>query len=147
MAKRLGIGVVGAGFNGTFHIRSFVGVRNADILGVSSRTLEKAEKAAKVARDLGVGEAKAYKSVTDMVKAPGIDAIWICSPNTTRIEVMEEIAAAGKGKLLGIACEKPLGRNVKEAKRVVELGKGFNTGYLENQVFCPMAARGKQVVW
>ena len=118
MAKRLGIGVVGAGFNGTFHIKSFVGVRHADILGVCSRTLEKAEIAAKVARDLGVGEAKAYKSVTEMVKAPEIDAIWICSPNTTRIEVMEEIAAAGKGKLLGIACEKPLGRNVKEAKRV-----------------------------
>jgi predicted dehydrogenase len=147
MTKPLGIGVVGAGFNGTFHIKSFVGVRHADILGVSSRTLEKAEKAAKVARDLGVGEAKAYKSVTDMVKAPEIDAIWICSPNTTRIEVMEEIVAAGKGKLLGIACEKPLARNVKEAKKVVELAKGFNTGYLENQVFTPMTVRGKQVLW
>jgi predicted dehydrogenase len=147
MAKRLGIGVVGAGFNGTFHIKSFLGVRNADILGVTSRTIEKAEKAAKVARDLGVGEAKAYKTVTDMVKAPEIDAIWICSPNTTRIQVMEEIAAAGKGKLLGIACEKPLARDVKEARRVVELAKGFNTGYLENQVFAPMVTRGRQVIW
>jgi predicted dehydrogenase len=147
MAKRLGIGVIGGGFNGRFHIKSFVGVRAADVLGVCSRTIEKAESAAKLARDLGVGEAKAYKTITDMVKSPDIDAIWVCSPNHVRIETMEEIVHAGKGKLLGIACEKPLARNVQEAKRVVELAKGFNTGYLENQVFCPMSQRGKQVLW
>jgi predicted dehydrogenase len=147
MTKRLGVGIVGAGFMGTFHIKSFVGVRNADVLGVCSRTLEKAEKAAKLARDLGVGEAKAYKSVAEMVKAPGIDAVWIVSPNTTRLEVLEEVVHAGKGKLVGIACEKPLARTVKEAKRVVELGKGFNNAYLENQLFTPMTVRGKQVLW
>src|SRR5438105_4121534 len=67
MAKRLGVGVIGAGFNGRFHIKSFVGVRHADVLGVCSRTIEKAESAAKLARDLGVGEAKAYGSITDMI--------------------------------------------------------------------------------
>src|SRR3981081_2098262 len=139
MAKRLGIGVIGAGFIGGMHIKSFVGVRTADVLGVTSRTFEKAEKDAKLARDLGVGQAKAYRTITDMVKAPEIEAIWICAPNITRIEVLEEIVAAGKGKLIGIACEKPLARTVKEARRVVELAEGFNTGYLENQVFSPMA--------
>jgi predicted dehydrogenase len=147
MGKRLGIGVVGAGFVGTFHIKSFISVRNADILGVTSRTMEKAEKAAKVARDLGVGEAKAYPSITEMVKAPGIDAVWVCSPNPSRIEVMEEIVQAGKGKLLGIACEKPLARNVAEAMKVVDLAKEFNTGYLENQVYAPMVSRGKDILW
>jgi predicted dehydrogenase len=147
MGKRLGIGVVGAGFVGTFHIKSFISVRDADILGVTSRTMEKAEKAAKVARDLGVGEAKAYPSITEMLKAPGIDAVWVCSPNPSRIEVMEEIVQAGKGKLLGIACEKPLARNVAEAKKVVDLAKGFNTGYLENQVYAPMVSRGKDILW
>src|SRR5436190_21841070 len=106
MAKRLGIGLIGAGFNGRFHIKSFLGIRNADILGVCSRTIEKAESAAKLARDMGVGEAKAYKTITDLVKAPDIDAVWVCSPNPVRIETMEEIVHAGKGKLLGIACEK-----------------------------------------
>jgi predicted dehydrogenase len=147
MARRLGVGFIGAGFNSLFHIKSWVGVRNADVLGVTSRTFEKAEKAAKLARELGVGECKAYKSVSDMVKAPEIDAVWISTPNTARLEIMEEVVHAGKGKLLGIACEKPLARNVKEAKRMVELGKGFNTGYLENQVFCPMTVRGKEVLW
>ena len=45
MAKRLGIGIVGGGFVGRFHIRSFAGVRDADILGVVSRTQPKAEVA------------------------------------------------------------------------------------------------------
>src|SRR5437868_14524358 len=100
MGKRLDIGIVGAGFIGTLHIKSLAGVRNADVLGVTSRTFEKAEKAAQLARDLGVGDAKAYRTITDMVKAPEIEAIWICAPNTIRIEVLEEIVAAGKGKLI-----------------------------------------------
>jgi predicted dehydrogenase len=82
-----------------------------------------------------------------MVKAPGIDAIWICVPNFARIAVMEEIAALGKGKIVGIACEKPLARNVAEAKRMVELSKGFLHGYLENDLFMPPVVRGKDALW
>lgn len=48
-----------------------------------------AEEAAALARKLNVGDAKPYKTITDMVADPYIDAIWICSPNFTRIEVME----------------------------------------------------------
>ena len=147
MSKRLGVGIIGGGFNGTFHIKGFAGVRHADVLGVVSRTKESAEKAAKLCRDLEVGDAKAFGSITEMVKAPEIDAVWVCSPNFNRVEVIEEIARAGKGKLKGIACEKPLARNVKEARQVVELAKGFNTGYLENQVYCPMVVRGKEILW
>jgi predicted dehydrogenase len=35
-----------------------------------------------------------------MIANPDIDALWICAPNCTRIEVMEEIVSAiesGKG--------------------------------------------------
>ena len=35
-SKRLGIGIVGSGFNAQFHLRSFVGVRDADIRGIWS---------------------------------------------------------------------------------------------------------------
>lgn len=150
--KRLGIGLVGAGFVAKFHLRSFVGVRDADVLGIVSRTEKRAEDAAALARQLGVGEAKVYKSITEMVASPEIDAIWICSPNYTRIEVMEEIVHAvlsGKGELIGVACEKPLARNVKEARRMLELVQkaGLLDGYLENQVFAPAVRRGKDIIW
>ncbi len=150
--KRLGIGIVGAGFVARFHIRSFVGVRDADILGIVSRTEKRAEEAAALARELGVGEARVYKSITEMVASPEIDALWICSPNYTRLEVMEEITEAvisGKGELIGVACEKPLGRNVSEAKKMLELARKANLldGYLENQVFAPAVVRGKHIIW
>jgi predicted dehydrogenase len=150
--KRLGVGIVGGGFVGRFHIRSFVGVRDADVLGVMSRSLESAAGAVRLARELAVGEAKIHRSVTDMVADPAIDALWICAPNFTRIEVMEEIVHAvesGKGRLVGVACEKPLGRNFAEARRMLELVQkvGLLDGYLENQLFSPGVVRGKQIVW
>lgn len=150
--KRLGIGIVGAGFVSRFHIRSFVGVRDADITGIVSRSESRAEEAASLARKLGVGDPKLYKTVTAMVASPEVDAIWICAPNYTRLENMEEIVEAinsGKGELIGVACEKPLGRNVREAKKMLELVQkaGLLDGYLENQVFAPTVVRGKQIIW
>ncbi len=151
--KQLGIGFVGGGFVGKFHIRSWVGVRDADVLGIVGAPNDKtAEEAAALARKLNLGEAKPYKTITDMVADPNIDAIWICSPNFTRIEVMEEIAQAiqaGKGELIGVCCEKPLGRNVAEAKKMLELVQKIDLldGYLENQCFSPTVVRGKDIVW
>ena len=149
--KRIGIGIVGGGFIARFHIRSWVGVRDADILGVVGKD-DTAEDAASLARELNVGEAKSYPSITGMIADPNIDALWICAPNFTRIEVMEEIVHAletGKGELIGIACEKPLGRNVAEAKKVLELSQRSQLldGYLENQVFAPAIVRGKEIAW
>ena len=150
--KRLGVGFVGGGFVARFHIRSFQSVRDADVLGVVSRADPTAEEAAALARELGVGDAKAYDSITDMVADPAIDAIWICAPNFARLEVMNEIVHAiesGVGQLKGIACEKPLGRNAAEARRMLQLAErvGLLHGYLENQLFSPGVVRGRDIVW
>ena len=128
MKKSIGIGFVGGGFITRFHIQSLIGVRNCEVLGVMSRTKSSAEQSAALARTIGVGEAKAFETVSDMVTDPNIDAIWICAPNFTRIEIMEEIVDSienGKGELIGVTCEKPLGRNVKEAKKEIEKNSTF----------------------
>ena len=57
----LGIGFVGSGFITRFHIRSFEAVRDADVLGVWSPNAERAGEAAAVAREIGVGEARASR--------------------------------------------------------------------------------------
>ena len=150
--KRLGVGIIGAGFVSKFHIRSWIGVRDADINGIVSLDEKMGQEAAALAKNLGVGEPKLFKSVAEMVADPSIDAVWICAPNFARIANMEEIAntiQTGKGELLGIACEKPLGRNVAEAKRMVELVKkaGVLDGYLENQCFSPAITRGRNIIW
>jgi predicted dehydrogenase len=149
---RLGVGFVGSGFNTKFHIRGWAGVRDADVRGVWSPNAKNAAETAKYARELDVGDAKPFKSIADMVADPSIDAIWLSGPNHARIENVEEIVHAvekGKGKLKGVACEKPLARNVAEAKRVVELVKkiGVPTGYLENQLFAPQVEAGRNLIW
>ncbi len=149
---RLGVGFIGSGFNARFHIQSWTGVRDADVLGVFSPNSAHAEGAAALARTLNVGEAKAYSSIADMVEDPGIGAIWLCGPNQARVQNVEEIVETlnkGRGELKGVACEKPLARTVSEARQVAELIKGveLNHGYLENQLFTPHLVRGRELIW
>ncbi|MFM8781874.1 MAG: Gfo/Idh/MocA family protein [Gemmatimonadota bacterium] len=152
MPASLGVGFIGSGFNTRFHLQAWQGVRDADVLGVWSPNKTNAASAAKLARDLDVGPARAYKSINEMVADPAIDALWLCGPNQARIENVEEIVHAikrGKGTLRGIACEKPLARNVAEAQEVLRLVKsvGLKTGYLENQLFAPHVEAGKKLLW
>jgi predicted dehydrogenase len=150
-SKRLGIGFIGSGFITRFHIRSWLAVRDADVRGVWSPHRGRAEEAAALARELRVGEARAFATLEAMVEDPAIDCIWMCGPNFARVENMEQIAATlGRGaRLVGVACEKPLGRNAAEANRMVEIVEktGLLHGYLENQLFAPAVERGKTIVW
>jgi predicted dehydrogenase len=150
--ERLGVGFVGSGFNARFHMQAFRAVRDADVLGVFSPNKKNAESAAAYARSIDVGNAKAYRSISEMVHDPAIDAIWLTGPNHARIENIEEIVAAvesGRGTLRGIACEKPLARNVAEARQVAKLVQraGIRNGYLENQLFAPHVETGKALLW
>jgi predicted dehydrogenase len=135
--QRLRLGIIGAGFITHFQARAVQQLRNIDIAGITSRTRASAESAAAYARDLGVGEAVVYDSVAEM--ANHVDAIAIYAPNFARVELMEQIAAAVKGgaPVKGVICEKPLGRNLREARRLVELAEeaGLLTAYFENQIF------------
>ncbi len=81
-----------------------------------------------------------------------VDAIWILSPNDTRLDVMRTIHAAvkaGRCALAGVACEKPLARNLAEAREMLRLAEdaGLSHGYLENQVFSTAVERGKDIIW
>jgi predicted dehydrogenase len=149
---RLGVGIVGSGFNARFHLQAFRAVRDADVLGVWSPTATHAVETAALARRLDVGEARPFRSIAEMVADPAIDALWVCGRNDARVGNLEEVADAitrGPGQLKGIACEKPLARNVAEAMRVVELAEraGVMHGYLENQVFAPAVTQGRAILW
>ncbi len=152
MKKKLGIGFIGSGFITRFHIKSFVAVRDADVLGVWSPNTQHAEEAAAIAREQRVGDCRAFNSIEEMVASPEIDAIWLCGPNHKRLENLEAIVKtvkSGKGSLVGIAIEKPLARNAAEAKRAIELieESGLLHGYLEDQLFEPSVVRGRDIIW
>src|SRR5687768_3093842 len=104
--ERLGIGVIGSVFNARFHLQSLRAVLDADVLGIWSPNRQNAESAATFAREIDVGRAKPYRSISEMVNDPDIDAIWITGPNHARVENVEEIVAclqSGSGTLAGIA--------------------------------------------
>jgi predicted dehydrogenase len=66
-----------------------------------------------------------------------------------RFEEIVHAIKKGKGTLRGLACEKPLARNVAEAEEVARLARSvkLRTGYLENQLFAPHVEAGKQLLW
>ncbi len=148
----LGIGFVGAGFMNRFHVQSLVGVRDCHVSGVFSPTRASVDALCALSHALGLGEPAMHGSIADLVADPGVDAIWIASTNDTRVAVVEEIVDAvtgGRGELVGVAIEKPLARNLAEARRIIELidSTPLLHGYLENQIFEPAIVRGKEIIW
>jgi predicted dehydrogenase len=148
----LGIGLVGSGFIGNFHAQSLVGVRHADVVAIQSRNATTAGQLADRCRAMGVGDPTTTTDLVELVRDPRVDAIWVTAPNHVRVEMIETICeevASGRAELVGIAIEKPLARNLAEAKRVVDAieGAGVLGGYLENQLFAPGLTRSHEIVW
>ncbi|WP_065373250.1 Gfo/Idh/MocA family protein [Ensifer adhaerens] len=150
--QTLRVGFVGSGFIAHFHLKSMIGVRNVEVTGVFSRKPENREKFAKEVADLGLGTCRTHGNLEALLTADDVDAIWILSPNYTRLDVMRTLHAAvkdGRSTVFAVACEKPLARTVAEAREMLSLAEdaGLNHGYLENQVFCTPVLRGKEIIW
>jgi predicted dehydrogenase len=147
----LRIGLLGSGFIANFHLQALLGVRDAEVGGVFSPTRAHREALANTANGMGLGPCKAYGSVEELVASEEVDAVWILGPNDTRLDHMRAISRAMEGgaSLLGVACEKPLARNLAEAREMLRHAAeaGLNHGYLENQVFSTAVQRGKDVIW
>lgn len=149
---RLRVGFVGSGFIAHFHLKSMLGVRNVEVTGVYSRSAEKRQRFADAVVELGLGACRTHETLDKLFEADDVDAIWILSPNDTRLDVMRALHAAkkaGRTKIFAVACEKPLARTVAEAREMLRLAEdaGLNHGYLENQVFSTPVLRGKEIVW
>ncbi len=150
--QTLRVGFVGTGFIAGFHLKSMVGVRNVEVTGVYSRSPENRNRFAEAVKALELGRCRAHDSLEALVSAGDVDAIWILSPNYTRLEVMRVLhreLKAGRSKIFAVACEKPLARTVAEAREMLRLAEdaGLNHGYLENQVFATPVQRGKEIIW
>ena len=133
--RSLRYGYIGAGFVAKFHLQAVRNVRGIEVTGVHA--LKGADELAALARQWGVGDAVAYKSIGEMAKH--VDVICVFAPNFARVAVVEAIVEAVRAgaALKGVICEKPLGRNVAEARRLVDLVKSVKlpTAYFENQIF------------
>ncbi len=150
--EKLRVGLVGTGFIAEFHLRSMIAVRNVDVTGVYSRNPDNRARISRLVDTLGLGTCRSHDSLEALFQADDVDAIWILSPNYTRLDVMRVLhceVKEGRSKVFAVACEKPLARTVAEAREMLALAEdaGLNHGYLENQVFSTPVIRGKEIVW
>jgi predicted dehydrogenase len=83
----------------------------SEITAIASRSLEKAQS---VAKQLNIP--KAYGSYEELLADPEIDAVYNPLPNHLHVEWAIQAAFHRKHVL----CEKPLSRNVAEARRLLE---------------------------
>lgn len=137
---RLGWGLLGVGR----HADRFVApaIRQsatAELVAVYSRDQQRAGEFAE-----RHGGPAAHASLDAFIEEPGLDAVYVCSPNHVHREHVLRAARARKHVL----CEKPLATNVGDAREMVEacrdadvrLGVGFNLRHN------PVHARAREMV-
>jgi predicted dehydrogenase len=149
---RLRIGMIGSGFIANFHLQALVSVRHVTVAGIYSPNAAHRETLAAKANALELGPCRAFSTLEAMLISGEVDAVWIGVPNFARLETMREIhrlVTSRWAKLVGVACEKPLGRTLAEAREMLRLAEDAKLlhGYLENQVFSSAVQRGKDIVW
>lgn len=114
--RRLGIGVVGAGF--IIRDCHLVAYRNAGfrVVGLYSRTRANAEATAKLRRVPCL-----YDSLDALLADPDVAVVDIGVPPHEQFGVIQRICERGRGKVRGVLAQKPLGVNYAQAKAAVEL--------------------------
>ena len=97
----VGVGIVGAGFSASFHLRSYQQVQRVpvEIRAIASRTRARAEQLAG-----RYGIPKVYDDYRALLEDPSIAVLDLCVPNALHLPLVLEVAKAGKH----VICEKPL---------------------------------------
>lgn len=86
--------------------------QKAEIYGVASRDIEKAQQFA-----VEYGAEKAYGSYDELLADEAIDAVYIAVINTGHYEAVKKSLLAGKAVL----CEKPMGISYSQTKELIDL--------------------------
>jgi predicted dehydrogenase len=127
-------GIVGGGFITGFQLRALAAVRGIEVAGLVSRRPPTALAESVKAQGLGAGQI--FGSIREM--APHVDVIALFAPNFARLGHVEEVVDAVRAgsPLKAVICEKPLARNLAEARRMVRLVQeaGLRHIYFENQL-------------
>lgn len=105
-------------------------VAGAELFGVYSRTLAKAEAFGKK-----FGARRFYDTLEEIAADSKVDAVYIASPNACHCEQAISMLAAGKHVL----CEKPIASNSKEFYRMAETARENHVVLLEamRSIFAP----------
>jgi predicted dehydrogenase len=113
---RIGIGIIGAGSRGRFHLADLTKCKaeNIAIVGVCDVHKPALEAyAAKAGPVFGVDKVATTTDYRELLSWPNVDAVIIASPDFTHSEMLAAAVRAGKD----VYCEKPMGTIFQDAKR------------------------------
>ena len=122
--KNVNIGVIGLGFMGMVHLKSYQKIPGARIAAVADAHKKPVDgKLPGVGGNITDGDAfplesgtKFYESWQDLIADPEIDLVDICLPTGAHVEVSVAALQAGKN----VVCEKPMARTSEECRKIVE---------------------------
>lgn len=143
----IGIGVIGMGWMGEVHSRSYAVLKSrfgkhapdVRLVVCADDVAERAEAArSKFGFDRCTTE---WRSV---VEDDDVAAVIVTSPNGTHLEICEAAAASGKH----VFCEKPVGRGPEETARIADAAKkaGVLTGVGYNYRNVPVVGQIKKLI-
>jgi len=125
--KKIRIGIVGCGFiaNGK-HLPSMARFADVEVVAFCDLIIEKAQASA---QRFGAPDALVCTDYRDLLKRDDIDAIHVCTPNSSHAEITVAALKAGKH----VMCEKPMAKTAAQAKEMLDAykstGKLLTIGY------------------
>ncbi|MEO1247840.1 MAG: Gfo/Idh/MocA family oxidoreductase [Pseudomonadota bacterium] len=117
MEPRHKLGIIGTGTIGQEHMRVATLLGRAEVHGIYDRSGASLDAAAEGFLQYADGDLERYASLEAACDDPATDALMICTPNYTHIEVVETAVRSGKAIFL----EKPMATTLADARRIVEL--------------------------
>jgi predicted dehydrogenase len=147
MRARVGIGVVGFGWMGQAHSRSYLRIptlfpeRAGDaVLVACSDTVEGRREEAEAA----FGFRETFADWREVCEHNDVNAVVVTAPNMLHVEIVEAAAAAGKH----VFCEKPVGGTPDQTVRAALAARaaGVITGVGYNYRFAPLVLHARELI-
>ncbi|WP_219834538.1 inositol 2-dehydrogenase [Paenibacillus sp. R14(2021)] len=129
--KTIGIGIIGAGRIGRLHAENLIRMKGVRVVAISDLFPEPAQEWA-----ASIGIPQVSGDYRELLQNEAVDAILICSPTGTHVDIITEAAQAGKA----IFCEKPVSLELERTFTAIEAAEkagvplqiGFNRRFDPN---------------
>ena len=135
--RKFRVGVIGLGFIGNAHVEALRRLGNIDVVAVADAVnwTEKAE---------AIAVPHSYSNYKDLIDNESLDAVHICTPNSTHFE----IAMYAMEKGLAVMLEKPFTISVEEARKLCDYAEshGIVGGVNHSLRMNPMVMEMKALV-
>jgi predicted dehydrogenase len=116
MKKKFGIGIIGLGNIADIHAQAIIEAENAELISAYSRNENKARSFAEKYNITGFSEWDKF------IHDPNLDAVVICTPNGTHLDLGKSAAEAKKHLII----EKPIEVTLERAQELINISRKNN---------------------